>query len=122
MARAHCIDRVDVEALAARQPAQQLPPQIQLCNPRQDGGQTTLRLYTRRVAVGAEQAAVLERCERTAIAVLANAVKNDVEPARQDTVLVEILGRCHQSGALLRARPSLSAETRYAIYAAHFCI
>jgi hypothetical protein len=34
---------------------------------------------------GAEQAAALERCELAAIAVLADAVKGNVESARQDT-------------------------------------
>ena len=43
-----------------------------------------LRLNARRVAVGAEQAAALERRERAAIAGLADAVEDDVEPARQD--------------------------------------
>src|SRR5205085_5119150 len=36
---------------------------------------------SRRVAVGAEQAATFERRERAAIAVLADAVEDDVEPA-----------------------------------------
>jgi hypothetical protein len=43
-----------------------------------------LRLHARRVADGAEQAAALERRERTAIAVLPDAVEDDIEPARQD--------------------------------------
>src|SRR5438105_47230 len=42
-------------------------------------------LHARRVAVGAGQAAALERRERAAIAVLADAVEDDIEPARQDT-------------------------------------
>ena len=39
-------------------------------------------MYTRRVTEGAEQAATLERRKRAAIIVLADAVEDDVEPAR----------------------------------------
>jgi hypothetical protein len=45
-----------------------------------------LRLNARRVAVGAEQAGALERRERAAIADLGDAVEDDIEPARQDSV------------------------------------
>jgi hypothetical protein len=41
-------------------------------------------LHAGRVAIGAEQPATLERRERAAIAILANAVEDDVEPAWQD--------------------------------------
>ena len=41
-------------------------------------------MYARRVAEGAEQPATLERRERAAIVVLADAVEGDVKPARQD--------------------------------------
>ena len=78
MSRAHHVDRVEAGTLAARQP----PPQIQARNPHQHGEHTTLRLHARRVAVGAEQAAPLERRERAAIALLADAIEDDVEPAR----------------------------------------
>jgi hypothetical protein len=50
-------------------------------NPHQHGEQATLRLYARCVAIDADEAAVLERRERAAIVVLADAVKDDVEPA-----------------------------------------
>jgi hypothetical protein len=43
-----------------------------------------LRLDARRIAVSAEQAAAFECRERAAIAVLADAIKDDVKPARQD--------------------------------------
>ena len=43
-----------------------------------------LRLHAGRVAVSAKQAAVFERCERVAIAVLRNAMEKDIKPARQD--------------------------------------
>src|SRR5262249_23741788 len=80
----HRIDRVDADALAARQPTQQPPPYIHAPNPHQDGGQATLRLDARRVAIGAEQATTLKGREGAAIAVLADAVEDDVEPARQN--------------------------------------
>jgi len=56
----------------------------------------TPRLHARRVAVGAEQAAALERCERAAITVLADAVEDDVEPARQDAreIFALVVDRC----------------------------
>src|SRR4029077_15142218 len=70
-----------------------LPPGNQLSNSlhrytraiHQNGDEPPPRLHARRVAVGAEQAAALERRERAAIAVLADAVEDDIEPARQDT-------------------------------------
>jgi len=80
MSRAHHVDRVEEGASAARQP----PPQIEARYPHQHGEHATLRLHTRRVAIGAEQAPALERRERAAIAVLGDAVEDDVEPARQD--------------------------------------
>src|SRR5215472_18919650 len=80
----HRIDRVDADALAAGEPAQQPPPQIDARDPHQHGRQTMLRLHPRRVAVSAEQAAALQRRKRPAIAVLADAVEDNVEPARQD--------------------------------------
>src|SRR5215831_947525 len=80
MSRAHHVDRVEKGASAARQP----PPQIEARYPHQHGEHATLRLHTRRVAIGAEQAAALERRERAAISVLRDAVKDDVEPAWQD--------------------------------------
>src|SRR5262245_65928492 len=43
-----------------------------------------LPLHACRVAVGAEQAAALECRERAAIAVLADAVEDDIEPVGQD--------------------------------------
>ena len=41
-------------------------------------------LHARRVAIGAEQAAALERREGSAIAVLTDTVEDDVDPVRQD--------------------------------------
>lgn len=58
---------------------------MQTHNPYQNGEQATLRLHARRVAVGAEQAAALERCERVAKSILADAIEDDVEPTRRDT-------------------------------------
>src|SRR5262249_38467229 len=80
MSRPHHIDRVAAGTLAARQP----PPQIKTGPPHQHGQHTTLRLHARCVAVGAEEATALKRREGAAIAVLADAVEDDVEPARQD--------------------------------------
>ena len=55
-----------------------------------------MRLYARRVAIGTEHATGLERRERAAKAVFANAIKDDVEPAREDTgeVFTLIVNRC----------------------------
>ena len=81
MARAHNVDRVEAGTLAARQPA----PKIEARYPHQDREHASLRLHARRIAEGAKQAAALERCERAAIAVLGDAIEDDVEPAREDT-------------------------------------
>src|SRR5262245_8392560 len=78
MSRPHHVDRVEAGTLAARQPL----PKIQARDPHHDAEHAALRLHARRVTDGAEQAAALERRERTAIAFLADAVENDVEPAR----------------------------------------
>src|SRR5215471_9004468 len=95
MPRPHRIDRIDADALAAGEPAQQPPPQVHARDPYQHGRQTMLRLHPRRVAVSAEQAAALQRRKRPAIAVLADAVEDNVEPARQDAreVLALIVDR-----------------------------
>ena len=81
MPRPHRIDRIDADALAAGEPAQQPPPEIYARDPHQHGRQTMPRLHPRRVAVSAEQAAALQRRQRPAIAILADAVEDNVEPA-----------------------------------------
>ena len=109
----HHIDRVAAGALTTGQPV----PQIQTRYPHQHGEHATLRLHARRIAVGAEQTAALERCQRAAIAVLADAVEDDVEPARQDTreVLALVVDRrgaelAYQRGVLAaRSTPHLEA-------------
>src|SRR5262245_13262709 len=73
----HHIDGVEAGTLAARQP----PPKIQTRNPHQDAEHAALCLHARRVADGAEKAAALERRERTSIAILADPVEYDIEPA-----------------------------------------
>src|SRR6516225_10314543 len=80
MSRPHHIDRVKAGTL----PVGQQPPQVQTRNLDHDRKHATLCLYARREADGAEQAAALERRIRAAIAVFANAVDDNVEPARQD--------------------------------------
>src|SRR5262245_26413701 len=91
MARPHHIDRVEAGSLATRQP----PPQIQARNPHQYGEHAMTVLHTSRVPNGTEPATAGERCDRTAITVLADAVEDDVEPARQDAreVLMLIVDR-----------------------------
>src|ERR1044071_9981552 len=84
MSSPYRIGRIEAEALAAGQPAQQAAPQIHARQPHQRREQTMLRIHMRRVAVGAEQAAAFERRKRAAIAVLANAVEDNVEPAGQN--------------------------------------
>ena len=69
-----------------------------------------LRLHTRRVANGTEQAAALERGERAAIALLADAVEDDVEPARQDTREVFALVVDRRSAQLADQRRMLAAR------------
>src|SRR5215469_12960555 len=80
MSRAHHVDRVKEGVSTTRRPA----PQIQTCYPRQHREHPALRLNARRVAVGAEQAPLLERSERAAISVLRHAVEDNVEPHWQD--------------------------------------
>ena len=70
----------------------------------------TLRLHARRVAIGAEQAAALERRERAAIAVLADAVEDDVEPARQDAREVFALVVDRRGAQLADKRRMLAAR------------
>ena len=70
----------------------------------------TLRLHARRVAIGTEQAAALERRERAAIAVLADAVEDDVEPARQDAREVFALVVDRRSAQLADQRRMLAAR------------
>src|SRR5262249_55466841 len=81
MLRPQQVDRIDAGALAAKQPLQQRL-EILARQPHQDGERSTLRMHGRRVAVGAEGAAALGRGERAAITALADAVEDDVKPAR----------------------------------------
>src|SRR5262249_18920592 len=71
----------------------------------------TLRLHTRGVAIGAQQTAAFQCCERVAIAVLADPVKYDVEPLRQNTceILALVVDR---RGAELADQCSLLAARR----------
>jgi hypothetical protein len=72
--------RVDGEERppATRQP----PPEIQTRDPHQHGEHVSFTLHARRVAVGAEQTAGLERRERAPIAVLRDAVEYHIKSAR----------------------------------------
>src|SRR5262249_30910708 len=81
----------ELDTLAARQP----PGSIEARHRHQDGGQAMLRLHGRRVAIGAELAAGLERRQRATAAVLADAVEHDVKTAGQNAreVLVLIVDR-----------------------------
>src|SRR5262249_52685467 len=63
-------------------------PEIQARDPAQHGQHATLLLHARRVADGDELPAGPERRERAAIAVLPDAVEDNVEPARQDAGVV----------------------------------
>jgi len=69
-----------------------------------------VRLHARRVAVGAEQAAALERRERAAIALLADAVEDDVEPVRQDAREVFALVVDRRGAQLADQRRMLAAR------------
>jgi hypothetical protein len=69
-----------------------------------------LRLHTGRETNGEEQAPGLERCERTAIAVLADAVENDVEPARDHTREVFALVIDRRAAQLADQRCMLAAR------------
>src|SRR5215467_15147108 len=80
MACPHNIDRVELGTLATRQP----PPEIQARNPHQHRQHTTLRLYTRRIAISAEQTTALECGERAAIAALTDAIEDDLKSAGQN--------------------------------------
>ena len=77
MLQSHRVDRVEERPPAARQP----PPKIQARDPHQHGEHASLTLHARRVAIGAEQTAGLERRERAAIAVLPDAIEHDVKAA-----------------------------------------
>src|SRR5262249_26005507 len=81
MSRPHHVDRVAAGTPAARQP----PPKIQAHHPNQQGEYATRRLHARRVAVGAEQAAALERRQRASKAILADTIEHDVEAVRSDS-------------------------------------
>ncbi len=109
MLRPHQVDRVDAGALAAKQPLQQRL-EILARQPHQDGERATLRLHARRVAIGAKQAAALERRERPAIAVLADVVEDAVEPARQDAREVFALVVDRRGGELADERRVLAAR------------
>ena len=76
-----------------------------------------MRLHARRVAIRAEQAALLERREGAAIPVLGYAVENNIKPARQDArevfalvvdrVGTELADQCRMLAA--RSAPHLDA-------------
>src|SRR5829696_7907576 len=113
MARPHQIDRVEPSTLASGQQS----PQIQARDRRQDGEYATLCLHARDVAVGTEQTAALERRERAAVAVLPDAIEDDIEPAWQDArkvLALEVDRRgvelAHNPGVLAaRSTPQLEA-------------
>src|SRR5262249_29020110 len=103
------VDRIDAGALAAKQPLQQRL-EILARQPHQDGERSTLRMHARRVAVGAEQAAALERRERAAITALADAVEDDVKPAREDAREVFALVVDRRGAELAEERCMLAAR------------
>src|SRR6478735_8213157 len=106
MSRSHNIDRIKTGTLAGRQQ----PPQVQARNLHQDREHAPLCLHARREANGAEQATALERGVRSAIAVFADAVDDNVEAARQDAreILALVVDRScaklSDESALLAAR------------------
>jgi hypothetical protein len=81
MLHSHRIDRVETDTPRSRQPLRK----IEARHPHQDAEHAALRLHTRGVAVGAEQAAVPERSQGAATVVFTYAIEDDVEPTRQDT-------------------------------------
>src|SRR3954452_5767321 len=113
MSGPHRIDWVKAGPLAAGQQ----PPQIEARNLNQYREHAAPCLHARREADGAEQAAALKRRIRAAIAIFANAIDDDVEPARHDAreVLTLVVDRrCAQlsdEGNVLATRgaPQLKA-------------
>src|SRR4029450_10657183 len=75
MTRPHGVDRVEACVLASREK----PPEIHPRNRHQNGAHALLRLHTSRETNREKQSARLERCERAAIAILADSVEHDVE-------------------------------------------
>ena len=83
---------------------------VEARNPPQHGEHATLRLDARRVAIGDKQAARLERRERAAIGILADAVEDDVESARQDAREVFVLVVDRRGAELADQRRMLAAR------------
>src|SRR6516162_6178798 len=80
----------------------------------------TLRLHARRIAIGAKQTTALECGERAAIAVLADAVENNIESTRQNAreVFAVVINRYGAEFANQRCMPSTRSAPQFE--ASHF--